>query len=52
MLTKKQKQQSAMILDRIYANGPISRVELSRKLGITPATMTEITHYLLDRKVS
>ena len=51
MLTKKQKQQSAMILDRIYANGPISRVELSRKLGITPATMTEITHYLLDRKV-
>ncbi|MGO4939929.1 ROK family transcriptional regulator [Fundicoccus sp. Sow4_D5] len=51
MLTKKQKQQSAMILDQIYANGPIARVELSRKLGITPATMTEITHYLLDRKV-
>lgn len=51
MLTKKQKEQSAMILDQIYAAGPISRVELSRKLGITPATMTEITHYLLDRKV-
>lgn len=51
MLTKKQKQQSAMILDQIYANGPISRVELSRKLGITPATMTEITHHLLDEKV-
>lgn len=51
MLTKKQKEQSAMILDQIYASGPISRVILSRKLGITPATMTEITHYLLDRKV-
>lgn len=51
MLTKKQKEQSAMILDQIYASGPISRVVLSRELGITPATMTEITHYLLDRKV-
>ena len=51
MLSKKQKQQSAMILDQIYANGPISRVDLSRKLGITPATTTEITHHLLDRKV-
>ena len=51
MLTKKQKEQSAIILDSIYAEGPISRVELSRKLGITPATMTIITHYLMDTKV-
>lgn len=51
MLTKKQKEQSAKILDSIYAEGPISRVELSRKLGITPATMTIITHYLMDTNV-
>ena len=51
MLTKKQKEQSAIILDSIYAEGPISRVELSRKLGITPATMTTITHYLMDTSV-
>lgn len=51
MLTKKQKEQSAIILDSLYAEGPISRVELSRKLDITPATMTTITHYLMDTSV-
>ncbi|MCA9765145.1 MAG: ROK family transcriptional regulator [Carnobacterium sp.] len=49
-LPKKQGIQKAKILDKIYASGPISRIDLSKKLAITPATISEITTTLILEK--
>lgn len=51
MLSKRQRVHSAIILDKIYADGPCSRVDLSRELNITPATMSDITQFLIDENV-
>ncbi|WP_303972766.1 ROK family transcriptional regulator [Streptococcus merionis] len=48
MLSKKQTEQRNEILECLYLHGALSRAELSRMLGITPATMTEITGYLIN----
>ncbi|MEQ9810634.1 ROK family transcriptional regulator [Streptococcus jiangjianxini] len=50
-LSKKQKLQRNQILESLYTRGPLSRAELSRLLGITPATMTEVTAYLIKEGV-
>ncbi|WP_035618621.1 ROK family protein [Lacticigenium naphthae] len=51
-LSKKQRIQKTRILDKIYATGPISRIDLSKKLNITPATISEITSLLiLDKHI-
>ena len=46
-LTTKQREIRTKILDKIYVNGPISRIEISKDTGITPATVSEITGTLL-----
>lgn len=51
MLSKRQRAHSATILDKIYADGPRSRVDLARELNITPATMSDITQFLIDKNM-
>lgn len=46
--TKKQRQIRAQILDRIYALGPISRIDISHETGITPATLSAVTGDLMQ----
>lgn len=46
-LTEKKYQQSAQILDIIYAQGPISRIDISQMAHVTPAAMTELSSHLL-----
>ena len=41
--TKKQAELRTIILDKIYAKGPISRIDISKETGITPATVSAIT---------
>ena len=50
-LTKKQINQQGLILDKIYTKGPISRIDISKELKITPATVSDLTHLLIDHKV-
>ena len=47
-LTKKQKQNQEEIIETIYTNGPISRIDISNKTGITPATVSSMTSRLID----
>ena len=41
--TKNYQKLRFKILDKIYAKGPISRIDISKETGITPATVSEIT---------
>ncbi len=51
-LTKKQQLLRHNILDKIYAKGPISRIDISKETGITPATVSEITgHFITDHLI-
>lgn len=47
-LTKKQKKIEAKILDVIYVRGPISRIDIAHETGITPATVSSTTGYLIE----
>lgn len=47
-LTKKQKEIQAHILDVIYVRGPISRIDIAHETGITPATVSSTTAYLIE----
>lgn len=47
-LTKKKQELGFKILDKIYAKGPISRIDISNETGITPATVSEITGYFIQ----
>ncbi len=47
ILSKKQLQLRAKILDTIYTRGPISRIDIATKTGITPATTSSITNDLI-----
>ncbi|CAM3620227.1 ROK family transcriptional regulator [Erysipelothrix urinaevulpis] len=49
-LSKARKNQVSRILDAIYANGPMSRIDLSKMLNITPATMSDLTQILIDQQ--
>lgn len=48
IITEKKYQQRAQILDIIYAQGPISRIDISQIAHVTPATMTELSSHLLE----
>ena len=50
-LTKKQQKLRFKILDKIYAKGPISRIDISKETGITPATVSEITGNMIQEKL-
>ncbi len=39
------------ILRQIYFNGPISRLEVSQQIGISPATVTNIVNNLLQKEI-
>lgn len=45
---KSKDKQSSAILDTLYARGPQSRIDLSKLLGITPATVSDITQDLIN----
>lgn len=47
--TKKQKEQRNLILEKLYIEGPLSRADLSKKLKITPATISDITNTLIRK---
>lgn len=47
-LTKTQKINQAKTLDKIYAKGPISRIDIATETGLTPATVTTITSQLIE----
>lgn len=51
VLSKKQTLQRNQILDSLYLHGSQSRADLARRLGITPATMTEITGVMIKQGV-
>ena len=46
-LSKKQHEQRNEIIEQLYLKGPLSRADLAKILQITPATMTELTGYLI-----
>lgn len=41
----------AEILRKIYFEGPISRLEISQQIGVSPATVTNIVNDLLEKKI-
>lgn len=47
-ITKNQQKLRFKILDKIYSKGPISRIDISKETGITPATVSEITGYMIQ----
>lgn len=49
-LSKKQLKQKRQILEKMYAHGPISRIDLSKNLHITPATVSDITSVLINER--
>ena len=46
--TKRQLELQFKLLDTIYTKGPISRIDISKATGITPATVTEISRKLIS----
>ncbi|MBQ6819808.1 MAG: ROK family protein [Clostridium sp.] len=50
-ITKKQKEIRFKIIDKIYSKCPISRIDISRETGITPATVSEITGNILNENL-
>lgn len=50
-LTTKQRELRSKVLNKIYVNGPISRIEISKQTGITPATVSELTGSLLNENL-
>ncbi|MFQ3872380.1 winged helix-turn-helix transcriptional regulator [Staphylococcus sp. Mo2-1] len=47
-MTNKQRMIRGQILNEIYVRGPISRVDIARNTGITPATTTAVTAELIQ----
>lgn len=47
-LSKRQQMQSMQILEKLYADGATSRIELAKTLHITPATVSDITAVLIN----
>lgn len=50
-LTKKQQELRFKVLNKIYSKGPISRIDISRETGITPATVSEITGNMINENL-
>lgn len=47
-LTKKQRELCAKILDEVYTNGAISRIDIANKTNITPATVSSLTSQMVE----
>ena len=47
-LTKIQKERQIKVLTTIYTQSPISRIDISKQTGITPATVSDITSELIN----
>ena len=47
-LSKAKTKQTALILDLLYSKGPLSRIDISKSLGITPATVSDLTQHLIN----
>ncbi|MGO1632654.1 MAG: winged helix-turn-helix transcriptional regulator, partial [Staphylococcus equorum] len=47
-MTNKQRMIRGQILNEIYVRGPISRVDIAKNTGITPATTTAVTADLIQ----
>lgn len=47
-LTKIQRDRLIKVLTIIYTQSPISRIDISKQTGITPATVSEITGALIN----
>ncbi|EGO2848571.1 ROK family protein, partial [Enterococcus faecalis] len=50
-LTKKQKELCSKILNVIYPERPISRIDIAHKTGITPATVSFLTGIMIDKNL-
>lgn len=50
-LTKIQRERKRKVLTTIYTQSPISRIDISKQTGITPATVSEITGELQKEKI-
>lgn len=50
-VTAKQIQNRGIVLNTIYTNSPISRIDISNITGITPATVSEITNQLIEDSI-
>lgn len=49
--TKTQQKLRFKILNKIYAKGPISRIDISKETGITPATVSELTGNMIQENL-
>lgn len=47
-ITKKQQALQSKVIDVIYTQGPISRIDIANFTGITPATTSAITASLIE----
>ncbi|MDO5742142.1 MAG: winged helix-turn-helix transcriptional regulator, partial [Vagococcus sp.] len=45
-LTKIQKERRLKVLEVLYNKSPISRIDIAKETGITPATISDITGQL------
>ncbi|MGX6978218.1 ROK family transcriptional regulator [Vagococcus elongatus] len=50
-MTKIQHERRIKVLDKIYAKGPLSRIDISQQTGITPATVSDITADMIEEKL-
>lgn len=48
---KIRDKQTSAILDTLYTRGPQSRIDISKLLNITPATVSEITQELINDEI-
>ena len=49
--TKKQQQLYTTVLHKIYTRHEISRIDIARETGITPATVSLITADMLSERL-
>ena len=50
-LTKIQKERRLKVLEVLYNKSPISRIDIAKETGITPATISDITGQLIEEKL-
>lgn len=50
-VSKKQQQIRSTILDKLYAKGPISRIDISKETGVTPATVSAVTGEMIGENL-
>lgn len=50
-LTKIQKERRLKVLEVLYNKSPISRIDIAKETGITPATISDIIGQLIEEKL-